>query len=102
MKGSDRKQLRAIGHHLKPVLMIAGDGLSAGVLAEAERAIRDHELIKVKLAVGDRVLRQQLVAELARTLHAELVQALGNTALLFRASEKPDPRLSNRLRSVAD
>lgn len=99
MKGSERKQLRAIGHHLSPVLMIAGSGLSDSVLAEAERALHDHELIKIRISIADRSERQLLAARLARQLGAELIQTLGHTALLFRANPKPDPRLSNRLRS---
>ncbi|TNF33603.1 MAG: YhbY family RNA-binding protein [Gammaproteobacteria bacterium] len=100
MKASDRKQLKAIGHHLKPVLIIAGGGLSEGVLAEAERAIHDHEVIKVKLNVGDREMRQQLITELASSLRAEVVQTIGNMAVLFRENAQPDPRLSNRLRAI--
>ena len=100
MKAPERKQLKAIGHHLKPVLIIGGGGLSDGVIAEAERAIHDHELIKAKFNVGDRELRKQLVTQLTAALNAELVQAIGNTALLFRENPKPDPKLSNRLRST--
>lgn len=100
MKAPDRKQLKAIGHHLKPVLIIGGAGLSEGVIAEAERAIHDHELIKAKFNVGDRELRKQLIGELTGTLKAELVQSIGNTALLFRENPKPDPKLSNRLRTI--
>ena len=48
----DIKQLRAIGHKLKPVVTIAGNGLSEGVITELDRALQDHELIKIKLAVG--------------------------------------------------
>ncbi|HEY9036506.1 MAG TPA: YhbY family RNA-binding protein [Pseudomonadales bacterium] len=100
MKAIDRKQLKAIGHHLNPVLIIGSAGLSEGVLNEAERAITDHELIKIKVNVGDRELRKQLIAQLTGTLKAERVQSIGNMALLFRENEKPDPKLSNRLRLI--
>ena len=53
----DIKQLRAIGHKLKPVVTIAGKGLTEGVIDELDRALTDHELIKVKLAVGSREAR---------------------------------------------
>jgi len=42
-----KKQYRTIGHGLNPVVTIAGNGLSAGVMAEIDRALEDHELIKV-------------------------------------------------------
>lgn len=102
MKGSERKQLRAIGHHLKPVILIGSGGLSEGLLHEAGRAITDHELIKVKLNVGDREVRAALAKELAESLGAELLQTLGTTVLLFRKNPKPDPRLSNLLRPVGE
>ena len=60
----DPKQLRAIGHKLKPVVTISGNGLSEGVMAEVDRALAQHELIKVKLAVGSRDARAEVTDEL--------------------------------------
>ena len=59
----DIKQLRAIGHKLNPVVTIAGKGLSETVSAELDRALTDHELIKVKIAVGSREARAELIRE---------------------------------------
>ena len=49
-----KKSLRTIGHKLNPIVTIAGNGLSEGVLLELNRALDDHELIKVKLAIAER------------------------------------------------
>ena len=57
------RQLRALAHKLRPVVTIAGKGLSSTVLEELERALNDHELIKVKVAVGDREQRELVIAE---------------------------------------
>jgi RNA-binding protein len=95
----DSKQLRAIGHKLKPVVTIAGNGLTEGVMAELERALGDHELIKVKLAVGSREARAELGREVCDRTGAELVQAIGNVLLILRRAAEPDPRLSNLIRS---
>lgn len=92
------RQLRAIGHKLSPVVTIAGNGLSDGVRAEFERALSDHELIKIKLAVGDREQRDALIDTLVADAGAELVQRIGNTALILRHAAEPDPRKSNLLR----
>ncbi len=94
----DPRQLRAIGHRLKPVVTIAGKGLSDGVKAELERALDHHELIKIKLAVGDRDVRDAVLKELLAAHGAELVQRVGNTALILRRSANPDPGKSNLLR----
>jgi len=96
---TDVRQLRAIGHKLKPVVTIAGNGLSDAVRAELERALNDHELIKIKLAAGDREARDRLLAELLDSTGAELVQQIGNTALILRRSAEPDPKKSNLLRA---
>ena len=94
------RQLRAIGHKLKPVVMISGNGLSEGVAAELERALDQHELIKVKLAVKDRAAKAEMAAEVCRTTGAQLVQSIGSVILLLRRAKKPDPKLSNLIRAV--
>ena len=98
MSKRDTKQLRAIGHKLKPVVTVAGKGLSETVLGELERALGDHELIKVKLVVGDKDARDAVTAEITRATGAEVIQNIGNVLLLLRRSKEPDPRLSNLLR----
>lgn len=96
---TNTRQLRAIGHKLHPVVTIAGNGLSESVSLELERALNDHELIKIKLAVGSREARDAILAELVVQSGAELIQQIGNTALLLRRSSEPDPRKSNLLRA---
>ncbi|MBM68010.1 MAG: ribosome assembly RNA-binding protein YhbY [Haliea sp.] len=94
----DHKQLRAIGHKLKPVVTVAGNGLSDTVLQEALRALGDHELIKVKIAVGDRDTRRAVTEALCTQTGATLVQSIGNVVLLLKRARQPDPRLSNLMR----
>ena len=93
-----KKKLRAIGHELKPVVTVAGNGLSENVLSELNRALDDHELIKIKI-VGDREERAEVIEELATLEATEVVQKIGGVALLYRPSREPKPGLSNILRS---
>lgn len=79
-----KRHLRGLGHALKPVVMVGGNGLSEGVLREIELSIAHHELIKVKVAAGDRELRDGMIGEICESCRAELVQRVGNMALLFR------------------
>jgi RNA-binding protein len=95
----DMRQLRAIGHKLKPVVTVAGKGLNEGVLAELERALSDHEIIKIKLAVGSREARTDVTGQICEQLGAEMVQRIGNVVVILRRSKKPDPRLSNLIRA---
>ena len=96
----DIKQLRAIGHKLKPVVTIAGNGLTESVIAELDRALNDHELIKIKLAVGSREARAAVAAEVCERSGAEMVQSIGNVMVILRRTDKPDPRLSNLIRPL--
>ena len=93
-----KKQFRTLGHKLKPIVTIAGNGLSESVIAELNRALDDHELIKVKLALTEREERVQITDELKQLPNTEVIQQIGKVALLYRASKKPNPKLSNLLR----
>lgn len=97
LNASDKKHLRGIGHKLSPIVMIGDKGLSEGVDAELERALEDHELIKIKVnaEAGERKL---MIDQLCAKHRAELVQAVGKTALLYRPAQKPNAKLSNLLR----
>lgn len=90
-----KKQYKSIGHHLKPVLIVAENGLTEGVLAELERALSDHELIKIKLNILDRDERIELIGELCKTGRADLVQIIGKMALIYRKNPKANRNLSN-------
>lgn len=93
-----KKRLRTRAHTLNPIVMVGGNGLSENVQLEVDRALEDHELIKVKFAVGDRDLKKALIKELTDIVEAELVQEIGNVAVLFRPSDEPNPKLSNLMR----
>ena len=83
------KNLRGQAHHLKPFVIVADKGLSESVVAEIERALNDHELIKIKLR-GDRDKRKEWALGIATQCHAELVHSIGQVACFYRKNqEKP-------------
>lgn len=90
-----KKQFKSIGHHLKPVLIVAENGLSEGVVAELERALNDHELIKVQFRIAEREDRRALIEEIGKVGRCELVQVIGKMALLYRRNPKANKNLSN-------
>ncbi|WP_106475818.1 ribosome assembly RNA-binding protein YhbY [Phytohalomonas tamaricis] len=95
LSSAQKKSFRSIGHHLNPVVQISENGLSEGAKTELERALNDHELIKIKLAINDRDIRNDIVDHLAETAQAEVVQTIGKMALLYRKNPKANPKLSN-------
>ncbi|MBV7561583.1 ribosome assembly RNA-binding protein YhbY [Pseudomonas sp. sia0905] len=90
-----KKQFKSIGHHLKPVLIVADNGVSEGVVAELERALNDHELIKIQVRVAERDDRLAVIEELCKAGNAELAQVIGKMALLYRKNPKANRNLSN-------
>ncbi len=83
------KHLKGLGHSLKPLVLIGSGGLSKNVLVEVDSTLDHHELIKVRVRSGDRTERDTLIQELVARSAAQLVQRVGNVALLYRAAEKP-------------
>mgnify|MGYP002376081524 FL=1 len=93
-----RREYRAIAHNLKPVIIVGDKGLSEGLQEELERALNDHELIKIKVASQDRETRHEAITALCESSGAELVQTIGKIAVILRRAKKPNPKLPNLLR----
>ena len=87
-----RKHLRRLGHDRKPIVLVGQGGVSPSLVAELDRALTDHELVKLRARVGDREIRDRILAELAAGTGAELVQRIGNVALFFRPNPE-QPRI---------
>jgi RNA-binding protein len=90
---SQNRFLRSRAHHLKPVVLVGQNGLTDNVVAEIGNALDAHELIKVRVAAGDRDARNAMIAEIVRATGAQLIQSIGHVAVLFRRNEKK-PRLT--------
>ena len=84
LSNTQKKHLKSLAHKLDPVVLIGQHGISENLLTELDIALSRHELLKVKLSVGDRELRDAMIAELCTQSQAELVQRIGNIAVLFR------------------
>ncbi len=84
---TQRRALRATAHHLNPVVSISQKGLVPTVLAEIDRCLLAHELIKVRLYGIERDTRPALFDEICRSLDCAQVQHIGNLLVLWR--EKP-------------
>jgi len=81
---SERKEKRADAHHLDPVVMIGGDGLTPAVVKEVDLALNAHGLIKVRVMSDDRVMRENAFATLADKLNAAPIQHIGKLLVLWR------------------
>lgn len=87
---AQKKHLRGLGHSLKPLVMIGDGGLSESLYAEFDSTLNHHELIKIRVRVGDRAARDAIIEEICAKSGAILVQRIGNIALVYR--ENPEKR----------
>lgn len=83
-----KQYLKGLAHHLNPVVMLGGNGLTEGVLAEIDNALSHHELIKVKVSGADRETKQLIIDAIVRETQAEAVQTIGHVVVLYRESEE--------------
>ena len=100
---AQRKDKRADAHHLDPVVMIGGDGLTPAVVKETDAALKAHGLIKVRVLGDDRTVREAMFAQLCDELNAAPIQHIGKLLVLWRpipekavterVDAKPGPRV---------
>jgi putative YhbY family RNA-binding protein len=81
---AQRKEHRSEAHHLDPVVMIGGEGLTPAVEKEIDHALKAHGLIKVRVFSDDRASREAMLASLADKLHAAPIQHIGKLLVLWR------------------
>ncbi|MFN3860411.1 MAG: YhbY family RNA-binding protein [Roseateles sp.] len=100
---AQRKEKRADAHHLDPVVMIGGDGLTPAVVKETDAALKSHGLIKIRVLGDDRQAREAMLAQLCDELGAAPIQHIGKLLVLWRPipekakvereDAKPGPRV---------
>ena len=95
-----RQFLKGLAHHLSPVVMLGGNGLTEGVLAEIENALDHHELIKVKIAGADREVKQLIIDAIVRETNAVNVQTIGHVLVLYRQSDDKKITLPKATKSI--
>jgi RNA-binding protein len=85
---AQRKVHRAEAHHLDPIVMVGGDGLTPAVKKEADAALKAHGLIKIRVFSDDRTAREAMLQALAEDLNAAPIQHIGKLLVLWRPKPK--------------
>ena len=88
LTASQRKALKARAHKLEPVVHIGAKGLTDEVVAEIDRALKAHELIKVRAGSLERDERDSVFGEICGRTGAEQVQQVGKISVLFRKNDE--------------
>jgi RNA-binding protein len=82
-----KKHLRRLAHPMNPIVMLGNAGLTPGVVKELDRALTDHELVKVSARVGERAARDAALDDLAAQTSSEIVQRIGNVGVFYRRNQ---------------
>jgi putative YhbY family RNA-binding protein len=91
LTSTQRRELRARGHHLRPVVIIGDSGMTTSVLNEINKNLSSHGLIKIRALAADHATREQWMHEVCTSLHAAPVQHIGKTLIVYR----PLPQVPN-------
>lgn len=89
LTGKQKRQLRALGHSLKPVITVGKGEVSEALVAETGEALTSHELIKVRILESCLLDRHEVADLLVEKTGSELAQVLGRTLLLYREAKEP-------------
>jgi RNA-binding protein len=84
LSGKQSRHLKALAHHLDPVVQVGKEGASESVIAAVSAALTDHELIKVRLPQVEKDERHDIAVAVAEGAPAHLVGELGRIAVLYR------------------
>ena len=98
LEKEQRLALKAEAHSLDPVVLLGAAGVTEAVIAEIDRALTAHSLIKVRVPIDDRLERESIFAAIADRVGAARVQAIGKLVVLYRPTPPEDEEEQARAR----
>jgi RNA-binding protein len=91
LKGSAKKYLRSLAHHLKPVAMVGKSGIRGQFIASVDAALNDHELIKIKFGEFKEE-KKEMSAQIAAETQSEVIGIIGHIVIFYRQHPQPELR----------
>lgn len=88
LSNKQKQYLKGLAHPIKPVVQLGNNGLTEGVLAEIDNALKHHELIKVKVPTDDRDEKALIMDAIIRETGAEKLQVIGHILIMYKQSEE--------------
>lgn len=90
LTGKQIRTLRALAHHLDPVVFVGKADVTEAVAKHADQALEAHELIKCGVQDGSELTTREAAEALAEVTTSEVVQVIGHRFALYRESHKKD------------
>ena len=91
LTNSQKRELKSLAHHLKPVVQIGQKGITENLLKAINQALDDHELIKIKF-IDFKDQKDIIMGNILEEIECELVGKIGNIIILFRYNNNDDTR----------
>ncbi|MBQ1469077.1 MAG: ribosome assembly RNA-binding protein YhbY [Solobacterium sp.] len=89
LSGKQKRYLRSIAQTQRALFQIGKDGLSDNLIHTVDDALEARELVKIKMLKTVSEDHEEIIFDLARLTHSEIVQTIGNTFVLYRRSREP-------------
>ena len=96
LSNKQKQFLKAKAHELKPIILLGGNGLTEGVMAEVDLALEHHELIKVKVPSIDREEKVAIMDAIVRETGSIKVQSMGHVLTIYRQANEPKIQLPRK------
>ena len=97
LTGKQRQHLRALAHHLDPVVQVGKEGVTGAIIAQVEEALAAHELIKVRIGTECPMERDEVAEAIVAGTRADVAQTIGRVIALYRRRpQKPKVELPTR------
>ncbi len=90
LTGRQVRHLRALGHHLKAVVLVGKEGITPALVSTVDECLANHELLKIKLLENCPEDRRAAAYEIAKQTRSHVAQVVGRTILLYRKAENPE------------
>ena len=86
LTGKQRRNLKALAHHLEPVVFVGKEGVTVGLTESIRKALHDHELVKVKF-VNLKEQKKELSLLIAEKTESTHVDILGHISIFFKSTK---------------
>ena len=94
LKSYQRKYLRSLAHHIKPIAQVGRDGITDGLLALIDQNLKKNELAKIKfLHYKDK--KKEYSIQISIKTKSSIVGFIGNIVILYRMCDIPTNRRIN-------
>lgn len=88
LNGKQRRYLRSLAVNEKAIFQIGKDGLSDNLFKSVKEALKARELVKISVLKSCELNMNEIVIDLCANTSSELVQVIGKSIVLYKASKE--------------